>query len=224
MNSLSIDPPLKRHDLVVIDPIRWEAITSGAIDNSHREIVTKWAVNGWPLVVRRPEAHEAIGVSLGLPLPAPLGKTRLPFVAQRRDILSARPPLSLSSVKGVAPASWRSTIDVLEVLSDVQGVKISVFGSVAWEALTGLNYMTDASDLDLLFHVRPGIDLDALASRLALIDARSPMRIDGEFVGEDGKAANWREFHLSSVDILVKSINHVTVEPKADFLSEGSPR
>ena len=36
------------------------------------------------------------------------------------------------------------------------GVEVRVFGSLAWAALTGLAYLTDRSDLDLLLHVSSG--------------------------------------------------------------------
>ena len=89
---------------------------------------------------------------------------------------------------------------------------------MAWQALTGLDYLTDRSDLDLLLYVHRETNLRRLATDVAEIDASAPMRIDGEFIRYDGAAVNWREFHVGGRDILVKTIDRVAVFDRSFFL------
>jgi phosphoribosyl-dephospho-CoA transferase len=98
-----------------------------------------------------------------------------------------------------------------------------VFGSLAWRALTGLDYLTGRSDLDLLLHVHRDTDLLRLAADLALIEALAPMRLDGEFVRGDGAAVNWREFHAGAREILVKTVGGVALLDTTQFLSGTMP-
>ncbi len=98
-----------------------------------------------------------------------------------------------------------------------------MFGSLAWRAITGLDYLTDRSDLDLLFYVHRDTDLVRLAADSAEIEATSPMRLDGEFIRYYGAAVNWREFHVGGRDILVKTIDRVAVFDRSFFLLGVAP-
>ena len=93
-----------------------------------------------------------------------------------------------------------------------------MFGSLAWRSLTGLNYLTDSSDLDVLLDVHRDTDLYSLAAGVAAIDAAAPMRLDGEFVRDDGAAVNWREIHTGVPDILVKTAGSVALLEARHFL------
>jgi phosphoribosyl-dephospho-CoA transferase len=85
--------------------------------------------------------------------------------------------------------------------------------------LTGLNYVTDRSDLDLLLHVRRDTDIHRLTAELAGLEAAAPMRLDGELVRDDGAAVNWREFHAGARDVLVKTVGGVGLLDRSLFLS-----
>ncbi len=158
-------------------------------------------------------------MALGLPLPPSAGKKRLSFLLQPHDIRSiARPPW-LNATRGSAPARWRPTLDRLGELASRHSVQARVFGSLAWQALTGLDYLTSRSDLDLLLDVGRNTNLDHLAADLAAIEAEAPMRFDGELMREDGVAVNWREFHGGASKVLVKSIDAVGLLEREQFVS-----
>ena len=86
-----------------------------------------------------------------------------------------------------------------------------IFGSLAWRALTGLDYLTAGSDLDLLFPLPRESDLVRLTTDLAAIEATAPMRLDGELLRDDGASVNWRELHASAREVLVKTIRGVAL-------------
>lgn len=154
--------------------------------------------------------------------PALAGKRRLSFLLQPDDIISiARPPL-LNSASGSAPPVWCPTLDRLGKLALRHSVEARVFGSLAWRILTGLDYLTDRSDLDLLLDVRRETDLDRLVADIAAIEADAPMRLDGELMRDDGAAVNWRELHAGAGEVLVKSIDGVGLLDRDLFISRRS--
>lgn len=178
-------------------------------------MIALWIDKGWPLIARRAAHGDTPGVPLGLPLPPFAGKRRLSYVVQPEDLVNIGPPPALRTLMGFAPLAWRPTLDRLEALADRQFVNVRVCGSLMWQAITGLQYLTAHSDLDVLFHVDRDTDLQYLTDRVAQIEATAPMRIDGELIRADGAAVNWREFHEHPPEVLVKTLGGVELlEPK----------
>jgi phosphoribosyl-dephospho-CoA transferase len=209
--------PIGRHDLVFVSTEGWRAMLATRGDIAADHLVARWSDRGWPTIRRRAMPGEVSGVALGLPLPPSAGKKRLCFLLQSDDIISvARPPL-LDDVRASAPRAWWPALDRLGELAFRHAVEVRVFGSLAWRALTGLDYVTGRSDLDLLLEVGRDTDLDRLVTDVAAIDA--PMRLDGELMRADGAAVNWREFHAGAGEVLVKSIEGVRLLDRDLFIS-----
>ena len=209
---------IRRHDLIFVSPRSWRAALTTRRDLASDPLVAPWAAKGWPLVARRQLPVETSGVALGLPLPPFAGKHRLSFHMQPEDILSTCRPPALHAVRQAAPRVWWPTLDRLNSLASPHSMEVRVFGSLAWQALTGLSYLTDRSDLDILFHVQRNTDLQNLTAGLARIEAGAPMRLDGELVREDGAAVNWREFHGAPQQILIKTAGSVALLDRSHFL------
>lgn len=214
---------LKRHDLVYLEPARWNSLLDRQLGSDLAgTLVQSWVHMGWPLVARRPALDDGQGIALGLPLPPSLGKRRISLVVSDDDILSVCEPPLLTRARAQAPEAWNRTFDELELFSARRGVALRVFGSLAWQVLTGLEYLTTSSDIDLLVHVPPHIDIDLLSAEISDIEDASPSRIDGEFIRHDGLAANWREFLFGSADVLVKSMEGVALLDRRRFLAGGN--
>jgi phosphoribosyl-dephospho-CoA transferase len=212
------DQPIRRHDLTFVSPAGWCSLIKMRDDLAGTPLVGSWVQNGWPLIGRRATPGEGNGVALGLPLPPFAGKRRLSFLMRPEDIVATAPPPPLRLAGRAAPRAWWPTLDRLDVLASQYGVKAEVFGSLAWRAITGLDYLTDSSDLDLLLHVQHETDLHRLASDVALIDAAAPMRLDGELVRADGAAVNWREIHAGAQEVLVKTVCGVALLDTSRFI------
>ena len=161
------------------------------------------------------------GVALGLPLPPFAGKRRLSFLMHPNDIVSTAPPLELSATINIAPEAWRHTLDQVADLASRHGVEARVFGSLAWQTLTGLTYLTASSDLDLLLPIRRSSDLVQLTTDLAAIEAAAPMCLDGELMRDDGVGVNWREIHAGAREVLVKHPGDVALLDISLFLNGG---
>ena len=163
---------------------------------------------------------EGDGLPLGLPLPPSHGKRRLalllPFAAM---VSTARPPL-LGLAIDVAPAAWRPSLRHLVELAASHGGTARVYGSLAGQVLTRLDYLTRRSDFGLRLEVPRSCGGGRLAAELAAVESAAPMRLDGELVRDDGAAVNWREIHEGAREVLVKTTGEATLLPVSRFLAD----
>ncbi|VTZ48279.1 Phosphoribosyl-dephospho-CoA transferase [Methylocella tundrae] len=186
-------------------------------------LLKDWVLADRPLIARRRAPCDARDlVPAGVPLPPAHGKKRIALQLAPGAILSLEPPPLLADCAAFAPAGWRPAIEAILHFCNGVGVEPRVFGALAWSALTGLDYLSPSSDLDLLFAVAPDADVAALLEGLARIDAGAPMRLDGEILRLDvGFAGNWRELAAGAEEILVKTIKDVALWPRRAFLTPG---
>lgn len=104
------------------------------------------------------------------------------------------PPPRLTDTLSHLPPAFRAPLTELAAAARAAGIEFRVFGSVAWEALTGLAYLTARSDVDLLWWP---VDASQIAEGIALMVAwehETGMRADGEIVMRNGAAVAWREW------------------------------
>lgn len=183
---------------------------------AHDPLVAGWAQAGWPLIVRRSAcADDGRMIPLGLPLPPAQGKRRIALAVALRQIARLEPPPLLAQAAASAPRHWRPTIERLVRLDP----QTRTFGGLAWEHLTGLAYLSAASDLDLLWTLPSPDKAAALLEGVAEIAGRAPMRIDGEVLGPAG-GVQWREL-LAAADgeVLLKATAEVRTVSRAAFLA-----
>lgn len=211
----------RRHDLVFVLPEAWRSLLDTRDDLAGEPMVASWVDRGWPLVSRRFAPGEEHGLALGLPLPPSLGKGRLAVLMQPDEMISVAPPPELSITIDVAPESWRRTLERVMNLAAGYDVEVRVFGSLAWRSVTGLDYLTAGSDLDVLLPIPRGRDVFRLIAGLAAIEMTAPMHLDGEVVRDDGAGVNWRELHRGAREVLVKTMHEVALLHPDHFLNGG---
>lgn len=203
-----------RHTMVKPSSRAWAALMTQRPDLANEPLVAGWADACFPLVVRRALCDETPQtISLGLPLPPAQGKRRIALTLDRNDILAAEPPPLLSDAVVSAPVSWHACIDRLVRLDP----SVRTFGSLAWQYLTGLPYLSAGSDLDLLWQSPTDGEIEALLEGISAIEQISPMRIDGE-IDSAGGAVQWRELRNAGADsVLVKTLHGVIAVPRVDL-------
>jgi phosphoribosyl-dephospho-CoA transferase len=201
-----VNLPPERHRMIWVAPDAWAQMLEGQPDLANEPLIAEWASAGWPLVGRRAVCGDVATMApLGLPLPPMLGRRRVALNMPFAAIVSDAPPPLLKTVAVVAPSAWQQAIaSLLEVDEEVR-----CFGSLAWQYLTGLPYMTDSSDLDLLWRAGSADYANALTSRLALIAQSAPMRIDGELVTPSGFAVQWGEWRSLADQLLAKGADGI---------------
>ena len=184
--------PLRRHDLVWLDP----AIDAGAFAAAEQaEHARRWAQQNRPLVVARQsdaQARQDNLMNLGFTLPSAPVRTRVALRAPRAAIIRHMRPLLLPDAIEHAPASWRDGMSCLHDLCTKAGAVAHVYGSLSSQAYTGEIYVDAASDLDLLLECNEHTRLDELLAALQSIPLQ-PLRIDGEILATSGWAVAWRE-------------------------------
>jgi len=220
---LASEQRLPRHQLVRIVPAAWDALLASRRDLAGEPLLTGWASQGWPLIVRRslPDEHGA-GLPLGLPLPPSAGKRRIALWAQPEDIASIAPLPCLADAVEAAPQAWRPCLQELLALTQQHGVQLRVFGSLAWQQLTGLTYLGPGSDLDLVWTLPRRERIGQLVAGLAEIESRAPMRLDGELVRADGAGVNWRELHAGAQELALKTATDVVLCSVDDLVGEAA--
>jgi len=139
---------------------------------------------------------------------------RIAFQAPVVAISSVSPPPRLADLVSSAPLAWHATIDRLLELD--AGAR--VYGSLAWQHATGLDYLSATSDLDLLWRCAPGASCEALLAGIAAIERQAPMRIDGEVMAAGGGAVHWRELQCGAAEVLVKRLDEVVMVPRRTFM------
>ena len=156
-------PPLfHRHDILYL---RSDAELHG--EPGDLAIVRDWIAAGRPVIVCRPGTTSA-GIHCGLSLPFSQGRRRLAFQVQPAGVRERRELPRWSECQSRLPASHR-----FRRLALPEGQDPRIFGSLAWEVMTGLPYLHAASDLDVLYEVKTPAELRLLPSALAAVDTAS---------------------------------------------------
>jgi phosphoribosyl-dephospho-CoA transferase len=217
-HSIQNKHKLRRHDLIFVSSEAWQSLLKACDDVVKDPLILSWVDRGWPLVARRSMPGEPNGIALGLPLPPFAGKRRFSFLMQPNDIVAKAPSPELNDTIAVAPRSWRPTLVRVADLASRLGLESRVFGSLAWQTLTGLNYLSVGSDLDLLLSRPRCSDLGQLTCTLSAIEAAAPMRLDGEIIRDDGAGVNWRELHTGAREVLVKTADGLVLLRANAFL------
>lgn len=214
---------LSRHKLAWLSDEGWQIACKDAPPDTRRAI-SAWRHADWPTVVRRADADaggDLACVGVALPPDSEGIKKRIPLripVAQVRKCIS---PLRIEAVLASVPPTWRRPLEALDADATVQGVSFMVYGSVALQSLTGLAYVTEKSDIDLLFYP---VTHAQLAAGLAVLSVHAnQLPLDGEIVFPSGQAVAWKEWmNALSVDcnprVLVKEAQGVRLLRMGELL------
>jgi phosphoribosyl-dephospho-CoA transferase len=203
---------LARHDLVWLGA-GWRGLLRSELAPELARHVENWWAKGRPFVRRRRAASEpADVVPLGLALPLCLGRTRIAFAVERAAVERTSLPLRLGVAVASAPVAWRPALVSLDAEACATGVAFGVYGSLAWQHLSGETCVTAASDVDLLVTPRSRGELERTLALLAARATDHVPRLDGEVVLTGGGAVAWRELlGAPRSRLLVKSADAVAL-------------
>ncbi|WP_076593662.1 malonate decarboxylase holo-[acyl-carrier-protein] synthase [Herminiimonas arsenitoxidans] len=215
-----------RHNRIWLTARGWEGV-SATVALAHAQELARWADHNWPLIVRRSEYNllpNTIGLGLALPPDPHTGvKTRIPLSVDLDDIARHEAPLALAAAKSALPLVWQAAFSELSDEACNRQLEFRVYGSLALQAVTGLPYLTAASDIDVLFYphthaqLQQGLDL--------LCSYAKQLPLDGEIVFPSGRAVAWKEWvdaidHPHNVRVLAKSMSVLNLIDLASLLSE----
>jgi phosphoribosyl-dephospho-CoA transferase len=196
---------LRRHQLVWLTPSGWQSAEAWAADRegsaqARLAAICHWAAHDLPLVVTRQACDWAGAVpgqalALGLALPHVWGRSRLRLDVRAGDIRATGAFPAMVEVAALLAPAVQARWEALGLALAELGVASVVYGSHGWQRLTGLDYLREGSDIDLLLQVASPEQADAAVAALHASGIDSP-RLDGELVFPDGSAVAWREWAI----------------------------
>lgn len=195
------DSKFNRHTLVWIRPECRADVAAQIRDGEMHAQVAAWLAADRPLVVARQPCGEALSdtvavetIATGLALPPAQGKRRIALNVAEKDITRYTLPLLLADALAHAPAEWQSALAELDAAATNIDIQLRVFGSLAWQALSGIQYLTPQSDIDLLWHPSSNAQLQQGIALLARWEQDRGLRADGEVLFGINSAVSWREW------------------------------
>lgn len=225
--NLRLTGPWQRHELLHLEPQAWDLALAAHPRQAPMPLLAGWNTRGWPVIVRRrTPCDDSNSVPVGVPLPPAAAKLRITLTVPIEGVIARSASVTLKNAACAAPAVWKPTVSRLAALGAEHGVEPVAFGSLMWQHLTGLKFLSSQSDLDVLWPVSRGCAIFSLLLRIAKIEEASPVRIDGEIVFPDGRAVNWRELHNAlrqdaQAEVLVKTLDRVALAGIDQLISGG---
>lgn len=219
---------LSRHSLVWLTPEGWSHLLTSSCKGgsiSLSENLGLWQRNNFPFIVTRQSARVAEpSIVVGFTLPLAMGKQRLAIALDPWQIDYISEPLSLTDAIPYAPEVWQDDLHEMAREAQKYHLDIRIYGSLAWQALTKLNYVHPSSDIDILIRIDSRLQL---AESLQILKQHSQLLpLDGEFLFSNDHAVAWKELINESdsqpMTILMKTINSVSLVKKEILLKELS--
>ena len=181
---------MRRHDWVYLRPGTHPEFA--AADDAATAFARDWVEQGGPLVAAR-QSEPGGKLALGLALPVEHATRRLACAVDHADVLRFRNPLTVDEAAHVLPA--RDAAALRRFASAVAGhaLQVGVYGSTAWEAMSGLRHRHEGSDVDVVCDVASSAGLSACLAAFGDGTRDFRARLDGEIRFAGGRAVAWRE-------------------------------
>jgi phosphoribosyl-dephospho-CoA transferase len=171
-----------------------------------RATLADWFARGHPAVVCRHESGDAAGVPLSVTLPASRWLATIRFTVGRAAVVRRAPPLPLAEAMLSAPPEWRAPLSDLERAAAGVGVPLSVTGALSWQHVTGEQYVSPRSPVELLFRPRTRQDLNRILAVLRVREDGDGPHLAGEVLLGWDAAVAWRDLAHGRRRVLVRSL------------------
>jgi phosphoribosyl-dephospho-CoA transferase len=207
------------HTFVSVDANALRRHWPNGPDRYSTPLALAWFSQQRPAICTRSHGELPRGfIAAGIATPPEHGKRRIALTLPRSAACERRAPPTLREVAATS-LTHQAALSDLATRADAANLQMSVFGSFAWQHVTGLTYVTEHSDLDLLWRPRSARELQSAIELLARWESQFGLRADGEAVFPGGQAVNWREWAQPSATILVKSITGARLLGRAACLA-----
>lgn len=228
-------PALSRHDLCWLrqpsPPLGGVSILTVELHPSRPEelvaikpVVMDWIATGRPFVATRQEpTSQTQGRKLALCRPRSDAPRRVALEVDITAILKWQEPVPLHQARAAAPVGWQPILQEIDRVGADLGLTFRVFGSLAWQALTGLPYLHAASDVDLLLDLPPELwrrvftpdgQLSPLLREVGELFSAAPFRCDCELRLARGPACSFGELRNHTTHVLLRHNDRNTIHPR----------
>ena len=213
---------MRRHDLVYLHRDAAFTTPCAATGDADWQAACDWIAAGRPLVAAR-QAAGSERLLLGLSLPLASQRKRLSIEVDRNAVAEIRPPILVDRCLHRLPAIQAENLRRLAAGATACAARLGVFGSLAWETLSGESYRHAESDVDLICDVATLAQFEAMLALLQQAAGAMPCRLDGEIRFPDGDAVAWQEIAAQRSQpaalVLVKGEHEVGLRPVQDLLA-----
>lgn len=217
---------MRRHDLVWLCPGAPFTTPCAEVGSAAWLALADWLAAGQPLVAAR-QAVPAGQVLLGLTLPLKDGRQRLSVLVDAAQIAAVRPPLAVTPCLDRLPGAQAAVLAALAERVEAGGARLGIYGSLAWESLSGEAYRHADSDIDLICDVADRAQYEIALDALRQAAGNFPGRLDGELRVPDGRAVAWQEILQVGCKlakpVLVKGEQRVSLQPWGEVLAGLQP-
>lgn len=205
---------MRRHDLVYLRPGAAFTTPCAMPNSAAWQAAVDWIAAGRPLVYAR-QWGGGEPLQLGLALPLSHGRKRLSLQVARSEVERVAPATSLEQCRHCLPPASGEALARLDDELQGQGARLGIYGSLAWEALSGEAYRHADSDIDIICDLASAANYRAVLDSLRRTAERLPCRLDGELRFPNGKAVAWQELAMIGDDrersVLVKDERDVAL-------------
>jgi len=184
---------MRRHDLAYLYPAADYRLLSAPQCPAAHEALQCWLHAQQPLVVARQPAAASAQILLGLTLPPGAEPRRISVSVNADAIRVIASPLTLAHCVNTCTAAVATPLKRLLRHCESYDIAISVYGSLAWEMLSGTTYRHSGSDIDLICDIARVPQLVACIEALQQAQQSLPCALDGEIRFGGGPAVNWKE-------------------------------
>ena len=224
---------LQRHTLVWLLPYVWPEVFRRYPWLGGSDFVRDWATTGYPVISRRPGPDEDVTGQLpvGIPMPPAMAKRRLAFLVPEHGIADLALPPELDNIlqrrkkRSELLSRWHKNLFCLDRSVNSLGLQTRVYGSVMWQHLTGMTYMSGSSDIDLLWGMTrdQGRILRPLLACIDQVDVLGNPKVDGE-INIENRSIHWRELLCAdgaSEPVVVKENDRVHLLTRKQLFVQG---
>lgn len=184
---------LRRHDLVRLTAEGWQQAIGQHAEAQVRQSLAHWSAHDLPAVVATQGRPSGDNVLLGIATPPTWGRRRIGLRIAASALRRGEIEFPRWNARSQAMAVGEPLRAALDAALAEHICAVRVYGSFGWQQITGLRYVTDASDLDLLLEPTSVAQADRMASALSNVTVAGP-RLDGELCFGNGNAVAWREW------------------------------
>lgn len=166
----------------------------------HRDLL-----NIIPVIARRTcEAKGLVPIGVSFPIRENGVRWKMGSCVSGNEVTKAVTPEEAAFQCADANLVSSAMLKELLPLAQQAGIGLGVFGSTAMAAVTGLPYLHDASDLDLVLTPEPGARLGAFGETLSLLEVKYHIHADAEVALGEGYYGKLKELLSGSQTILAK--------------------
>ena len=219
---------MQRHDLAYIADVAWVQPCADSLPDVAAAKFFALLDRGLPLTVTRQPSRDDEHIYLAMNVLTHQGKYRVACHTPMTNITDINPPLPVTQALGLFDAWSAQQLGELANRMQACGCTVRIYGSYAYQLLTGECYITPLSDVDLLFVLSEWRQLPTVMTQIAAFKTVFAQRIDGEISVQLPGAAEMVQFSFNEyltlptnpvhAQIIIKSLHKVGLYDAAGLL------